>query len=120
MLFFLLLTVSLHAKRDNPESWYVDLVQMSLGGDQNVRMSNGTYCDLLTADCAWEVDFADKWAESIGQSLNYSTQSGRPAGIILIMESDKDQRFVDRLKSVIESHRLPITLRVWRSGESRD
>lgn len=112
VLLLLLVGPYLEAKRERPESWYVDQIQLELGGEQNVRMANGTYCDLLTPDCAWEVDFADKWAEAIGQSLNYATQSNRPAGILLIMESPKDQRHLDRLISVINGQQLDIRVMV--------
>ena len=45
-----------------------------------VVMKDGTRCDILTATHAIEVDFAKKWAEAIGQSLNYAMQTGkRPA-----------------------------------------
>ena len=37
-----------------------------------MTMPDGTRCDILTDTHAIEVDFADKWAEAIGQSLNYA------------------------------------------------
>ena len=39
-----------------------------------VVMKDGTRCDILTSTHAIEVDFAKKWAEAIGQSLNYASK----------------------------------------------
>lgn len=45
---------------------------------------DGTRCDILTDEYAIEVDFANKWAEAIGQALNYAIQFNkmpeRPSG----------------------------------------
>ena len=49
-----------------------------------MTMPDGTRCDILTDTHAIEVDFADKWAEAIGQSLNYAMQTGKKAGIVLV------------------------------------
>ena len=46
-----------------------------------MTMLDGTRCDILTDTHAIEVDFADKWAEAIGQSLKYATQTGKKAGM---------------------------------------
>jgi len=44
-----------------------------------------TRVDCLTDTYAIEVDFANKWAEAIGQSLYYSNETGKQAGILLIL-----------------------------------
>lgn len=53
-------------------------------------MPDGTRCDIVTDTHAIEVDFADKWGEAIGQSLNYAFQSNKRAGILLILEKESD------------------------------
>ena len=40
-----------------------------------MTMPDGARCDILTETHAIEVDFADKWAEAFGQSLNYAMQN---------------------------------------------
>ena len=40
-------------------------------------MPDGTRCDILTDTHAIEVDFANKWAQAIGQSLNHAMQTGK-------------------------------------------
>ena len=55
-------------------------------------MPDGTRCDILTGTHAFEVDSADKWAEAIGQSLNYAMQTGKKAGIALVLKDRGDEK----------------------------
>ena len=73
-------------------------------------MTDGTRCDILTEDYAMEVDFAHKWAEAIGQSLNYARLTGKRAGIVLIIKKNKDENHLDRVFKIIESYNLPIDI----------
>ena len=75
-----------------------------------VTAPDGSRCDILTEDLAIEADFADKWAEAIGQSLNYGFQFNKKAGILLIMEKQKDERHFIRLGSIIRHYGLEIEL----------
>ena len=69
--------------------WYAIEAQALLGGQLEVRLEDGTRCDLLTETHAYEIDFATDWKESIGQALHYALKTGRKAGVVLIMRSDK-------------------------------
>ena len=40
---------------------------------------------------AIEFDFAEKWAESIGQALHYSFMTGKRAKVVLILENPEKQ-----------------------------
>jgi len=70
----------------------------------------------LSRQCHWpfsaeypiEFDFGKKWAESLGQALYYSLQTGNRAGIVLILEGPQDRKYWIRLNSTIEHFRLPI------------
>jgi len=64
-----------------------------------------------------EVDFADKWGEAIGQSLNYSFQSNKRAGILLILEKKTDEKHLIRVQSIIEHFQLPIDVLAIRAWE---
>lgn len=79
------------AKRKHPEKWYQ---QQFCDGLQEVRLSDGTRVDCLTDEYAVEFDFANKWAEAIGQSLHYARMSGKKPGIVLIAESKKDWKYL--------------------------
>jgi hypothetical protein len=107
-LTFLLLSASLSAL---PERHYQDIFAAQIGGQTEVTASDGTRCDILTDSYAIEVDFARKWGEAIGQSLNYSFQFNRQAGIVLILEKPSDRKHLIRVNSIIQHYDLPI--RVW-------
>jgi hypothetical protein len=75
-----------------------------------VILDDGTRCDCLTDTLSTEVDFASKWYEGVSQALHYSMKTGRPGGLLLIVESDKDWKFVDRARNLVEFFQLPITV----------
>jgi len=116
-LVLLLLCSSLSAERLNSESYYQKIAAEKYRGETEVSMPDGTRCDIVTETHAIEVDFADKWGEAIGQSLNYAFQSGKKAGILLILESPSDEKHLIRVNSIIEHFTLPIdvlAIRAWK------
>ena len=98
------------------EKWYQERWCAKEGGEAEVRLEDKTRCDCLTGDYAIEVDFARKWAEAIGQSLHYAKMTGEQAGILLIVEGTKDEKYLARLQNVIKYHNLPI--KVWTTQQS--
>lgn len=93
-----------------PERVYqVDWCQQERGRLE-VVMPDGTRCDCLTRTHAVEVDFGRKWAEALGQSLNYAMQTGKKPGILLVIERAKDFEAVDRLQRIAERWGLPLTI----------
>jgi hypothetical protein len=102
------------ANRDHPEKWYQTQWCEDNYGQQEVTLPNQTRCDCLTKNYAVEVEFADKWAEAVGQSLNYALESHRRAGIVLILESPTDKKYWMRLNAIITHFGLPI--KVWTVG----
>lgn len=99
------------AKRLHKERWYQD---KGCTGVTEYRLADRTRVDCLLEEYAIEYDFANKWAEAIGQSLHYGRMTQRKAGIVLIMESPKDVRYYKRLMDNIRFYDLPIT--VWKTG----
>lgn len=91
----------------HPERWYQDKWCEGKGQPEYV-LPDKTRCDCLTQTHAVEVDFAKKWYEALGQSLYYSLQTGKRAGILLIIESIDDRKYWIRLNSTIEHFKLPI------------
>lgn len=87
------------------------------GGKTEVRMADGTRCDVVTATHAVEVEWANKWAEGIGQALWYSFQTNKKAGLVLILRSDKDQKHVLRVRSLIAAKKLEIDVWVMKPNE---
>ena len=120
-LYFLgllaLTSLLLHGEQ-RPESYYQKIAAKKYGGETEVTMPDGTRSDIVTEKHAIEVDFADKWAQAIGQSLNYAFQSNKRAGILLILESKDDEKHLIRVNSIIEHYKLPIdvlAIRAWKS-----
>lgn len=74
-----------------------------------VVLEDKTRVDCVTAEYALEVDFASKWAESIGQSLYYGIKTGKKPAVLLIMENgNKDVKYLKRLQTV--AHKYDITV----------
>ena len=104
-----LLTVSTAtAKHAHPERWYQERWCAAHGGRSEVVLPDRTRCDCLLKTHAIEHDFGPKWAESIGQALYYSIQTGKRAGVVLILENPKDRKYWIRLNTVIQHFGLPI------------
>ena len=67
-----------------------------------------TRVDCLTESHAIEFDWAKKWHEGIGQSLYYSVQTGKRAGVVLILKNRKHYKYWLRLNTTIRHYGLPI------------
>ena len=85
-----------------------DVIGTIDGQTINLVLPDGTRCDCLTDTHAIEFDFGDNWSEAIGQSAYYSIQTGKKAGIVLILETIKDRKYWIRLNTTIEHFNLPI------------
>jgi len=83
-------------------------------GEVEYTLTDRTRVDCLLDDYAIEFDFAHKWAESIGQSLLYASRTAARPGIVLIMESKKDCKYLDRLHEAVYFGGLGIT--IWQTG----
>jgi hypothetical protein len=114
--YWLSLTAScqVFANRDHPEKWYQIQWCQKNHGQLEVTLPNQTRCDCLTEYYAVEVEFADKWSDAVGQSLNYALESHKRAGIVLILESSLDDKYLKRLNAIIIHFGLPI--KVWTVG----
>ena len=104
----LLIATTATAKHLHHEKYYQERWCAERGGQAEVVLPDRTRCDCITDTHAVEHDFGSKWAEAIGQSLYYSLQTGKRAGVGLIIESDKDLKYWIRLNSTIQHFKLPI------------
>ena len=77
-------------------------------GVKELVLSDRTRVDCLTDTHAIEYDFSNKWADAIGQSLGYAMETGKRAGIVLILKEPKHRKHWEKLNRVIQHHRLPI------------
>lgn len=71
------------------------------------RLNDKTRVDCLTDTLAVEFDFANKWAECIGQALYYGRQTNRQPACVLIMErGEKDMKYLKRLRRAVYKKRV--------------
>lgn len=94
--------------RQLPESWYQRQWCREHQGIVEYLLLDKTRCDCLTETHAVEFDFGPKWAEATGQALYYSLQTGKRAGIVLILEKETDYKYWLRLNTTIQHFNLPI------------
>lgn len=100
------------------EKYYQDLIAEKWGvPKENVekRLPDATRVDILTDEVAYEVDFARKWAEGIGQALHYSVMTERGAGLILIVKNEKENKHVLKVQNIMEAFSLRIVLYVYNT-----
>lgn len=58
----------------------------------SVQLPTRTEVDCVSEDLAIEVDFSEKWAEAVGQSLYYASELNLRPGIILICKEAQTSR----------------------------
>lgn len=107
---FILLFNSCDAKHLYLEKDYQNIWCTKNKGITEFRLPDCTRIDCLTKTHAIEFDFAEKWAESIGQALYYSYMTNKKPGIVLIIENpQKEEIYLKRLKTVC----CPLGIDVW-------
>ncbi|MEA1892184.1 MAG: hypothetical protein U9N33_05665 [Campylobacterota bacterium] len=97
-----------HNTKKYHEKHYQTLLCNELGGEMEYVLEDRTRVDCLTDEYAIEVDFAKKWAESIGQSLYYAHMTGNKPAVGLILDIDKDTRFLQRLNLIASKYEIKI------------
>ena len=113
----ILMSTGLNAARLNSEAHYQEIAAKKYSGQTEVTMPYGTRCDIVTEIHAIVVEFADKWVEATGQSLNYSFQLNKQAGMLLILEKPDDERHLIRVESIIKHFKLAIDVLAIRAWE---
>lgn len=97
------------AGHEHPERWYQER-WCSTRGEMEVVMPDQSRADCANATHVVEFDFGAKWAESLGQSLNYGAQAGKRPGIVLILEQPSHMRYLLRVMRVRSEYNLPLDL----------
>ena len=65
---------------------------------QEVTLANGARADCISTTHAIEVDFSEKWAEALGQSLLYAAATDLTPGIYLICRQSPSNCLAHRLR----------------------
>lgn len=100
-------TLPAYSANLHKESEYQSLWCKENNGVTEYVLDDKARVDCLTDEYAIEFDFANKWAESIGQSLYYGLKTNKKAGIVLIIEDrNKVDRYIKRLDTVTNQYNI--------------
>lgn len=112
ILSLILVILPASAKRLHPEVEYQKAWCEKRGGVMEYKLSDKTRVDCLLPNMAVEFDFANKWAECIGQAIYYGRMTNKQAACVLIMENeDKDLKYLKRLRRA--AYRKGVNLRTF-------
>ena len=104
-----LLCLPVYAKRLHPEAFYQNEWCKANNGVVEYELEDFTRVDCLTDSQAVEFDFANKWAECIGQSLYYGLMTDKEPVCALIMENPTvDERYLKRIQEVAQKTGLTV------------
>lgn len=79
------------------ERYFEKLASYNLHGIEQVRLKDNTIVDIVTDTFAIEVDFVNKWYESIGQSEYYALQLNKKPGIVIIIRNPSELKELNRI-----------------------
>ena len=97
-LILILLIPQVEAKHLNSERFYQEKWCSKNNGITEYILPDNTRIDCLTQKYAIEFDFAEKWAEAIGQSMYYSKVTKKKPAICLIIKTENDYKYVKRIE----------------------
>ena len=108
ILFLFFAKINVFAAHVFPEKYYQNAWCAQWNGRQEVKLIDSTRVDCITKNYAIEFDFANKWAEAVGQSLHYSRMTGKKPAIILIIEKNEDFKYYNRVKPLCEKYNIAL------------
>lgn len=109
ILILVILSLPVQARHLHYEKEYQQAWAEKNNAEVEVVLDDGARVDCLTDEYAVEFDFANKWAESIGQCLYYAIKTNKKPAVVLIMENPKiDEKYYNRLKVVGDKYNITI------------
>ncbi len=79
------------------------------GGITEFRNQDSTRVDCLTEKNAIEMDFAEKWAEGVGQALYYQHMTGKKGKVVLILENPEIEiKYYERTKTLSKIYNFDV------------
>jgi len=96
------------AKRQFYEVEYQTAWCNANNGQMEYVLDDNSRVDCLLPEYAIEFDFADKWAEGVGQSLYYGLKTKRKPGIVLIMENNSDEIHLKKIELLSQKYGIKI------------
>ena len=112
LLSSIFLISSFNAYAIENEAYYSQQFCDELSGQTEYLLQDLSRVDCLTDSHAFEVDWADgsKVYEAIGQSLYYSSETGKLPGILLLIRKENSEKYIRKVKRVVDYFELPIKL----------
>ena len=96
-----------HVHHKHNEASYQRAWCSANGGIEEYQNKDYTRVDCLTNTHAVEFDFANKWAESIGQAVHYGIMTGKKPKVVLILDSPKTQMvYYKRIKAIGKKYQI--------------
>ena len=83
-------------------------------GEIDYKTQDKTTVDCLTDTYAVELDYAEKWVQSMRKSRDHSLSTGKAPGVVLILQNSADEKHLFKLRKVVEKRRLGI--KIWTVG----
>ncbi len=125
IVFLLLITlisyslpISTFAKPKRSIKYYQKLWCKKYQGRKSERLNDGTRCDCQTSEYVFKIDYSFNWKKSIGQALHYALQSGKRAGIVLVLEKERERVYLRQLEMLVDYFQLPLD--VWSIGPGKE
>lgn len=98
-----------YVKHKHSESSYQHAWCSKHDGIEEYENADCTRVDCLTKTHAVEFDFANKWAESIGQAEHYAYMTGKKGMVVLILEDPKKEMvYYERVKKLGKIHNFDV------------
>ena len=98
-----------YVKHKHHESSYQHAWCSKHCGIEEYENPDYTRVDCLTKTHAVEFDFANKWAESVGQAEHYALQTGRRGKVVLILENPRKEKiYYKRVKELGKIHNFDV------------
>ena len=113
LLLVLILSISSFASYAiENEDYYIEKFCNEMSGQSEYVLKDLSRVDCLTDTHAFEVDWAEgmKIYEAIGQSLYYSSETGKLPGILLLIRKENSEKHIRKVREVIKAFDLPIEL----------
>ena len=120
LLLMLLISATIFAQHPKMrEVFYQVKLANALNADNEIVLDDKARVDIVTDTFAIEVDFAEKWAESIGQSLYYSIRMDKKPGVLLLVNGNNDEKLIRRLAEVAIKYNITVWIMDYNTDEWR-
>lgn len=106
IILLLLIPMCSYAKKN--ERYYQTIHCDELKGQKEYRLSDNTRVDCLTDYEAIEHDWAEKWAECVGQSLYYSIKTKKQPVCVLIGSKENLIKHSKKIEEIKKEYNLPL------------